>query len=278
MPRRVVGITLVLFLLAAVPAGATLSPAEEKRLQTLEEKQIELRLMRETLAEQTATILRLEQQVAQLTGALDELRHRLKDLDKLAALDARLTTLEARSQAPAGGGGQAAGGQAMGGQDAGGQTGDQAGGQTVAGQTGGDQAGGQTTPPTTAPPKVLTEKDAFAAAKDLFKAGKMDQARAEMQKFNTDFPASNLVPSAIFWIGETYYRQNRFEEAILEYQKVIHDHPKAGKVPSALLKQAFAFRNLKDATSARLLLKRLIKDYPKSPQANVAASILKKMN
>jgi len=242
MLLRLAGSVLVMLLLTQ-PA---LAASDKERLNALEQQIGELRLIRENLAEQTAAITRLQEDVAALKGALDELRHRMEQMGGIVELENRLTALEAKlAQQP--------GQPAQPGQP---------------GETAGPS--GQPEQPTEQPPKLLTEDEAFQRAKELFKQTRMAEARQAFQKFTADFPASNLVPSAKFWVGETYYYERRFEEAILEYQRVIKDHPEADKVPSALLKQAFAFAELKDTTSAKLLLNRLIKDYPKTQQATIA--------
>jgi len=211
----------------------------EDRLTQLEQQIVEIRLIRENLAEQTAAVSRLQEEVAQLRGALEEIRHLLQG-STLEALERRIARLESKLASAAPGAGL-------------------------------DQ-GGQPTPPQTSTPPAqpLTEDEAFAQAKGLFKKGDMVAARKAFSEFTKNFPASNKVPSAKFWIGETYYYQKRFEEAVLEYQKVIQEHPKSNKVASALLKQAFAFAEIKDTTSARLILQRLIKNHPKTQQAIIA--------
>ncbi len=241
MPLRTVGFFLTLLCLAG-PVHAT-APVEE-RLDKLEQQLVEIRLIRENLAEQTAAVSRLETEVAGLKGLVEELKHKLEQADRSEELAKRIARLEAQlASAPPSA--------------------------PAEGQT-------ATSSKMAKPP---TEDEAFQQAKELFKKGQMEQARQALEKFIVQFPASNMVPAAKFWIGETYYYQKRFEEAILEYQKVIQDHPKAEKVPSALLKQAFTFAELGDTTSARLILQRLIEEYPETQQATIAKkklAVLKK--
>ena len=250
MALALAGALVIAFIPGPAPAAST-----EERLTRIEQQLLEIRLIRENLAEQVAALGRLQDEVAQLMGTLEELRYQLRTGSPSASssdLEPRLARLERAlglppwagsaaqvptppQAAPPGGSPSQLPGQGSG------QAGGLAGGQTASG------------PPATSPspptaPAVLTEDEAFAQAKQLYKQGRMEEAREAFRKFADDFPASNKVPAAKFWTGETFYYQKRFEEAILEYQKVIKEHAKAGKVPSALLKQAFAFAEIKGPT------------------------------
>jgi tol-pal system protein YbgF len=123
----------------------------------------------------------------------------------------------------------------------------------------------------------LTEEQAYQSAKQAYDKGNFNAAREEFQKFIKEFPKSNNVDNAQFWIGETYYREKWYEKAILEYQKVIEKYPKGNKVTASLLKQGFAFLNLGDKVNSRLILSELIKKYPKSNEAKIAERKLKGM-
>ena len=236
--------------------GLVSGASTDDRLKGIEQQLFEIRSIRENLAEQTAAVGRLQEEMAQLRGALEELRHQLQGGNVSSSLprniETRLSRIEsALGLSPLPGSGNITGGNTI---------------STGPSPTGTLPAG----PTTTGPLAPLTEDGAFNQAKNLYKQGKMEEARSAFLKFVSDFPASNKVPSAKFWVGETFYYQKRFEESVLEYQRVIQDHPKSHKVPAAMLKQAFAFAEIKDSTSARVILKRLIKSYPKTQQAVIA--------
>ena len=243
----------VLILVLGLGARTSWADSTEDRLKDIERQLFEIRLIRENLAEQTAAVGRLQEDVAELRGMIEELRHQTQGGGQSGSLpqnlEARLARIEANlGLSPLTGGSG---------------TGPVAGGPSPTGTL-------PNTPQTTLAAPPLTEEGAFAQAKDLYKQGQMEEAREAFQRFVNDFPASDNVPSAKFWIGETYYYQKRFEESVLEYQKVIQDHPKSHKVPAAMLKQAFAFAEIKDSTSARVILKRLISTYPNTQQAVIA--------
>jgi len=122
--------------------------------------------------------------------------------------------------------------------------------------------------------KVTDKEAAYAAAYELFKEGKFDQAREAFQNFLKQYPNTEYSDNAQFWIGECYYFEKKYENAILEYEKVIKNYPEGDKVPYALLKQGIAFLNLGDKASAKVILQRLINDYPNTNQAKTAKAKL----
>jgi len=233
MPWRWALVAAIFFSLCA-PAGA--ADEVERRLTDLERQVVDISQIREDLAEQYAAVLRLEEEVGQLKDLVARLQHQLDQLAGQTSLAERLGRIETKL------------------------------------------AELETTPPTPTPgaeeaaepSQPPNEEEAYAQAKELYKQHQMPQTRQALEDFIAEFPASNLVPAAKFWIGETFYTEQRYEEAILEYQKVIQDHPKTQKAASAMLKQAFAFAELKDPTGARVVLRRLVKDYPDSRQAEIA--------
>lgn len=116
---------------------------------------------------------------------------------------------------------------------------------------------------------------AYMKALEVFKAGDMPAARDLFQKFIEQFPESDLVANAHYWIGETYYSEKNYEQAILAFQEVIKNYPKKEKVPAAMLKQSLAFKTIKDNKSAKFVLRKLIEGFPKSEEAKKARELLK---
>ncbi|HUV51414.1 MAG TPA: tol-pal system protein YbgF [Anaerolineae bacterium] len=129
----------------------------------------------------------------------------------------------------------------------------------------------------TDPPKRSggSEDEIYASAKQAFDNGDLEAAGEEFQRIIKQYPKSQHVDNAQFWIGEIYYREKWYEKAILEYQKVIEKYPKGNKVPASFLKQGLAFLNLGEKANARLVLKELILKHPKSNEAKIATEKLK---
>lgn len=117
----------------------------------------------------------------------------------------------------------------------------------------------------------------YEDASNLFRQGKLDQARSAFKAFIAKYPSDPLAGNAQFWIGETYFREKDFDSAILAYETVIKKFPTGAKMPSALLKQGMAFEEVKDKRAAAAAYKDLVKKYPDSEEASEAKARLKEI-
>lgn len=109
------------------------------------------------------------------------------------------------------------------------------------------------------------------------KSGSATDGRAKLEEFVKLRPQSDLVPNALYWIGETYYSEKNFESAILQFQDVLEKYPTHPKASAALYKQALAFQALNEPKKTKALLQKLTEAYPKSEEAKKAKVQLDKM-
>ena len=101
----------------------------------------------------------------------------------------------------------------------------------------------------------------------LYQKGDYPRAIQTLRGFVNKEPKSELVPSAQYWIGDSYFAQKRYNEAILAYNEILVSWPKSERVPAALLRQGVSFAELGDKIDARLILQKLIADYPNTEEA-----------
>jgi tol-pal system protein YbgF len=120
------------------------------------------------------------------------------------------------------------------------------------------------------------EKEAYDAALNQFKVGNYQACVAAFQTFVVNYPNSQLVPAAQYWIGNAYYATRDFKVAIATQQKVVASWPDNPKAPDAMLNIASAQTELGDQKSARETLRLLIQKYPTSPAAGEAKQRLQK--
>ena len=114
------------------------------------------------------------------------------------------------------------------------------------------------------------EKQAYEAALNQFKLGNYQASIAAFQNFMVNYPNSELVPSAQYWIGNGYYAMRDYKFAIAAQQKVLSSWPDNAKAPDALLNIASSQSELGDVKAARETLKTLLSRYPQSPAADQA--------
>lgn len=130
-------------------------------------------------------------------------------------------------------------------------------------------------PPPAAEPTLSATAQYDKGVALVQKKGAGEDGRKVLEAFLREHPKHELVPNALYWIGEAYYGEKAYESAILQFQDVIQKHAKHQKVPAAMLKQGMAFNALKDRKSARAILRRLTEEFPKSEEAKKAKELLK---
>jgi tol-pal system protein YbgF len=109
--------------------------------------------------------------------------------------------------------------------------------------------------------------DAFA----LLKAGQYDQAIVALRTFLAQYPASQYVDNAQYWLGESFYVLRQYEAAIAEYQKLLQLYPDSQKFSHALLKIGYSYDELGQRDLARSTLQELTDNFPSTTAARLAA-------
>jgi tol-pal system protein YbgF len=118
----------------------------------------------------------------------------------------------------------------------------------------------------------------YQAAFGLFKVGKFKNAITKFKDFIKSYPKSELVPSAHYWIGNSYYALREFKSAISTQQELIKTFPDSAKAPDAMLNIASSQKEINYRTAAKKTLNDLIVKYPISDAAEKAKLRLAKQN
>ncbi len=140
-----------------------------------------------------------------------------------------------------------------------------------------EQAQAQVQEKLTAPEReAAKEKETYEAGLNQFKQGNYGASIAAFQGFMSSFPASQLMPSAQYWIGNAHYALRDFKSAIAAQQKLLQTWPDNAKAPDALLNIASSQLESGDVKAARESLQQLVKRYPTSPAAEQAKQRLAK--
>jgi TolA-binding protein len=145
-----------------------------------------------------------------------------------------------------------------------------------------------TTPNTTPPNSVAgsntteattdeTDKVAYIAAYEAYKAGGAAQAIAPMKKFITDYPQSLFVPNAYYWLGEfnLAITPPNFAAASTNFKIVTSKFPKSAKAAAATYRLATLADVDQHQATAITLMKALVKNYPGTQEAGFATDYLK---
>ncbi|MEO7320170.1 MAG: tol-pal system protein YbgF, partial [Nitrosospira sp.] len=110
----------------------------------------------------------------------------------------------------------------------------------------------------------------YESAYSLFKTARYQDAISHFKKFLKSYPGSSFVPSAHYWIGNSYYAMRDFKNAISTQEKLISAFPDSGKAPDAMLNIASSQQEMNKKTAAQKTLENLVAKYPSSEAAEKA--------
>lgn len=133
----------------------------------------------------------------------------------------------------------------------------------------------QTEPAVDVDPQV--EREAYDDAFRTLKTGDFEEAETKFRLFVDQYPASNLIDDAWYWIAEANYITKKFEQAIKLYQFVSRSYPEYQRAHEALLKIGYIYHELGNYEEAQLYLNEVLDKFPASRSAFSAQRRLNQM-
>ncbi len=115
-----------------------------------------------------------------------------------------------------------------------------------------------------------SEKRAYDAALELFRASDFKGAIAAFQSFQKTYPDSPYRPLVMYWQGGAQYANGEFKGAIATLEQLAAKYPDNGRVPDALLILGNAQADAGDRKSARETFKTIGDKYPGTPASGAA--------
>ncbi|WP_428031198.1 tol-pal system protein YbgF [Ancylobacter sp.] len=200
---------------------------------------------------------RLESQLRQMTGQMEQLQYRNQQLEQqvrmlqggtgaavppVAETGRRSDVFDPSAQASAPGAPRPLGATAP--------SGPAGNAPMDLGTLSGAVAGGGAAPP----PAGNTPKDLFDVAFGSLQRQDYAVAGQTFEQFVKLYPNDRAAPDAYYWLGESQYLRKSYKEAAQNFLKVSTDFPNAVKAPDALLRlgQSLAAIGEKDAACATL--------------------------
>ena len=256
-------VTVILVVLAALPAQSVLAISTADRLANIERK-LDARGLQDMLNRMD----QLQQNLQKLRGELEVQTHTLKDLqrrqrEQYLDIDRRLQQLENPS----------------------------VGGPPGAANTFPPMTTAPVTvPPLTRPPaqkppaalvpgsiEQIGEQAEYDKALAILREGRYTEAAQAFKKFLADHPGSTYADNANYWLGEAYYVTRNFDKAQRAFQGLVDTFPQSAKVPGSRLKIAYILYEKKDWPAARKALSALVSDYPDTTVSRQANDRLQRM-
>ncbi|QKJ66210.1 tol-pal system protein YbgF [Deefgea piscis] len=111
------------------------------------------------------------------------------------------------------------------------------------------------------------EQGSFDAAVALVQAKKFKEASAALNKFATEFPKSDKLPAAQYWLGTSYAMSKDYKSATTAFKNVVENAPTDPKAADALLGLASVAAAMNDKKTSRNYLITIIEQYPQSDAA-----------
>jgi tol-pal system protein YbgF len=115
----------------------------------------------------------------------------------------------------------------------------------------------------------------FQISLEQLRRGSPGAARTGLQTLLQQYPTSDLVPDAQFYLGEAYHQEGNAAGADSAYAAVVSGYPTSPRAPTALYKRALGMEEKGNITGARGLLNDLVSRYPRSDEAALAKERLR---
>jgi tol-pal system protein YbgF len=115
----------------------------------------------------------------------------------------------------------------------------------------------------------------FQISLEQLRRGSPGAARTGLQTLLQQYPTSDLVPDAQFYLGEAYHQEGNAAGADSAYAAVVSGYPTSPRAPTALYKRALGMEEKGNVVGARGLLNDLVTRYPRSDEAALAKERLR---
>lgn len=272
--RRLFGRTTVIAvaLSLAMAAGTAAGQDLEERVERMERL-----LDSAALADLSNRQERLREEVSRLTGELDSLRQELENLRErqrnlFQDLDDRMLELEQAqenqdSRTPTAGDGTLPESPETPESEDGADDGEQS-------DNGDESASGDDDDGSSGDSEVA---GVYREAFNLLRDGDYGRAADGFREVIDDYPDSEYVDNARYWLAETFYVEREFDEAMEHFQQLV-DNPDSSKHPDALLKAGYIHYEREQWEQARERLEAVREQYPDSTVASLAGDRLEQMD
>lgn len=264
--KKYISITLLLITVMAfsVQAKRTKEPTIQQRLAKLEQQAKQQPSSNINAADLVIENEKLQQQMAQLKGIIEEQNHRidsLKEKQKLLYLDidSRLAELESNSSTHK-------------------TTVDMTSNTTpiVEPQNNADTQTNITTVDTSSP-QLSGFQDEYDIAFAHLRAGRFLESARAFEDFIQKYPNNELTDNAYYWLGESYYVKRQYPQALAAFQSLTSKFPNSTKAPDSWLKIGYSYYEMDDLAKADENLKKVINNYPNSSVARLAQNRLRQL-
>lgn len=123
-------------------------------------------------------------------------------------------------------------------------------------------------------PAAASAQQMYDASLAQLRRGSASTGRAGLREMLQAYPQSELVPDALYFVGQSFSSENP-DSASAYYRKVVKEYPTSSRAPAALYGLGLLAERRADKAGARDAYNQLLKSYPKSDEAALARDRLK---
>ncbi|MBA3658090.1 MAG: tetratricopeptide repeat protein [Gemmatimonadales bacterium] len=146
------------------------------------------------------------------------------------------------------------------------------GGSSTAGPTGVAPTGGAPTGGT--PGAGASADQMYEASLAQLRRGSTSTARQGLSELVRSYPASERVPDALYFIGQSYAAEKP-DSAAVYYNQVVDRYAQSSRAPAALYNLGLLAERRKNSSKAKDAYQRVVKQFPRSDEASLARDRLK---
>lgn len=96
----------------------------------------------------------------------------------------------------------------------------------------------------------------------ILKGKELNFAIGALQQFIKQYPNSQYLSNANYWLGQLNYRQNKKEEASYYFANVVKKYPKSSKAAESMFKVGLILQEEGEQDKANLVFQQVIEKYP----------------
>jgi tol-pal system protein YbgF len=114
---------------------------------------------------------------------------------------------------------------------------------------------------------VSSAKEAYDIAYASVLRKEYEQAEMGFRQFLQSYPRDRLAADATYWLGESYFQRQRYREAAEQFLKISRENPRSNKAPDSLLRLGMALNGLGARDQACATYAKVGVDYPAASSA-----------